>query len=519
MANEVMPIEQVEKYVNVVIPNIEKELANKELSTKQKLELYNLYVEVLRITAPYNFPTFNKYLELDEDHYSPNKAFYYHRKDHMGDVFEALNDMEIYDKYDLLIISLPPRVGKTTSGIRFLAWIIGKYPEESQLATSYSDNITTSFYIGVMELISNPRYKEVFPDAPLVAQNAKREEIWLKVVKRYPSITFVPVGGSMTGRCEGSKYLYCDDLVSGLEEALSVTRLEKLWGTYTVNCKQRKKDGCKEIHVATQWSVHDVINKLSRENEDNPRCKIINLGCYDENGESNFDFVGGFSTAYYQDLEKTMDDISFNALYRCNTIEREGILYNKGELQYYFELPSTPPDSIIAVCDSKNLGKDYVSSMVGYVYGDFVYVEDVVYNKGLPEVTRPLVANKWVEHKVVRGDVELNNGGNYYAEDLNDLIKAKNGKTSIRIFYSGNNKVVKIVSYSDYVKKQFIFKDSSLYHPNSEYANFMNALTSWTQTGKNAHDDAPDCVAMMAQLIQDMNGCSIKILDRRSLGL
>ena len=78
-----------------------------------------------------------------------------------------------------------------------------------------------------------------------------------------------------------------------------------------------------------------------------------------------------------------------------------------------------------------------MASPIGYVYGDFVYIEDVVYNNGLPEVTRPLVANKWMQHKVVRADVEMNNGGNYYAEDLAKLIQDGGGKTSIRTFYSG----------------------------------------------------------------------------------
>ena len=223
--------------------------------------------------------------------------------------------MEIYDLYDMLLISLSPRVGKTTTGIRFLAWICGRHPENTQLATSYSDSITTSFYIGVMEIVEHQRFKEVFNEAKLVSQNAKREEIWLKVAKRYPSITFVPIGGSMTGRAEAGNYLYCDDLVSGIEEALSVVRLDGLWQKYTVNCKQRKKDGCKEIHVATRWSVHDPITKLSILNEDNPRCKIINVPCFGEDGESNFNFFGGFSTGYYQELKDTMDEASFNALY------------------------------------------------------------------------------------------------------------------------------------------------------------------------------------------------------------
>lgn len=802
MANGIITIQDVEQYVDVVIPNIESELANPDLSAKDKLQLYNLYVDVLRLVAPHNFHCYNKYLELDDDHNSPTRAFYHHRKNHIGEIFDAMNDMEIYDKYDMLLISLAPRVGKalrnseqvltptgwvkmgdiqvgdyvigddgkktkvlgvfpqgnrdvyrvtfdddttvdcdlehlwevqtrddralnktrivttgdmmknlyvengkrknysiryvepvefedkltsddlhpyllgallgggtksstkfipkqylyssvenrlnllrglmdtdgycvsngsyneyttvsrqladdvielirslggratmttkvgsykkdgvtvkcnnvyritfnmtlnpfyipsksslfkpittrnvkyiksiekvgsdnctcilvdnkshlfvtngynithnTTTGIRFLSWIIGRHPENTQLATSYSDSITTSFYIGTMEIVQSQRFKEIFADAPLVSQNAKREEIWLKVAKRYPSISFVPIGGSMTGRAEAGNYLYCDDLVSGIEEAMSLSRMEKLWQLYTVNCKQRKKDGCKEIHVATRWSVHDPITKLAKENADNPRCKIISVPCFNEEGESNFDFVGGFSTAYYKDLQKTMDEASFKALYECEPIEREGLLYHKEDLQYYYELPSGKPDTIVAICDSKNLGKDYVTSLVAYIYGDYAYIEDVVYNNGLPDVTRPLVANMWLRNNVVRGDVELNNGGNYYAEDLDELIKKGGGKTSIRIFYSANNKTTKIITYSDYAKKHLVFKDSSKYSPNSEYAKFMQALLSWTQKGNNTHDDAPDATAMLSQLLQELQGTTIKILNRRELGL
>jgi len=514
-----LELTKVEELVKVVIPNLEDELSREGVAPSDLVELYNLYVEVLRMVAPYDFVSYNKYLELDEDHSSPTKAFYHHRKKHLAEMFEAFNDMETYDKYDVLLISLPPRTGKTTTGIRFLSWIIGKYPEHTEMATSYSDSITTSFYMGVMEIIQNPRYNEIFPDAPLVSQNAKREEIWLKVAKRYPSITFVPIGGSMTGRCEAGKYLYCDDLVSGIEEALSITRLDKLWQMYTVNCKQRKKDKCKEVHLATRWSVHDVITKLGTAHEDNPRCKVINVSCYDENEESQFDFLGGFGTDYYKDLETTMDEASFGALYKQEPIEREGLLYHKEDLQYFFDLPEEPADSIVAICDSKNMGKDFVSAPIGYVYGDTVYIDDVTYSNALPDITRPMVANKWVEHKVVRADVEVNNGGNYYAEDLDELIKAKGGRTSIRTFFSSNNKQVKIITYADYVVKHFVFKHPSKYSPNSQYSQFMKDMLKWTQMGNNKHDDSVDSIAMLAQLVQSLSDGQIKFLDRRKLGI
>lgn len=511
--------EEVLHYKDVILPKIRSELLDENKSSDELLELYNLYDSVLCLIAPYDFASFNEFLEFEEDKRQDNRGFHHHRKVAMKEVYESLNDMEINDKYDILLISLPPRTGKTTYGIRFLAWICGKYPEYTQLATSYSDSITTSFYIGVMEVIQHERYKRCFNGCEVVNQNAKREEIWLKTMRRYPTIAFVPVGGSVTGRVEATHYLYADDLVSGIEEALSITRLEKLWQIFSVNFYQRRKEGCKLIMIATRWSVNDPISVVERANEGNERCKSIKIPCFDEYGESNFHFKGGFGKEYYIDIQKSMDEISFSSLYMCEPIEREGLLYHKEDLMYYFDLPNEVPDSIISVCDSKNMGIDFVASPVGYVYGDTVYVEDIVYNNGLPEITRPLVADLWVRNKVIRADVELNNGGNYYAEDLEELIKENGGKTSIRIFYSGNNKNVKIITYSDYVMKHFVFKDPSTYSPNSEYAKFMQDLFKWTQTGKTKHDDAPDVIAMLAQLAQDLSGNAIKILDRRRLGI
>lgn len=483
-----MTIQEIERYKHVVKPKIESELLDKTKSSSELLELYNLYVDVLRLLAPHDFASFNEYLELDEDKSQINRGFHHHRKEHMFEVYDSLNRMEIYDELDVLLISLPPRTGKTTYGIRFLAWISGRHPEYTQLATSYSDSITSSFYTGVMEVMLNERYTDVFPDSPIVNQNAKRQEIWLKVMRRYPTIAFVPVNGSVTGRVEANNYLYVDDIVSGMEEALSITRLEKLWTIFSGNFYQRRKQGCKMVIIATRWSVHDPMSVIERMYDGDPRFKNIKIPALDENGNSNFKFAGGFDENYYSDIRKAIDPLSFEALYMQNPIEREGLLYPEDTLQYYMRMPDERPDSVISICDSKNLGKDFVCAPIAYCMNDLYYIEDVVYNNGLPEITRPLVANKWMEHNVVRADVELNNGGNYYAEDLEQLLKDGGGKTSIRIFFSSNNKTTKIITYSDFVKKHFVFRHPSTYHPQSEYAKFMKSLTSWTQTGDNKHD-------------------------------
>jgi len=360
-----MEIKEIEQYTKTIIPNLEKELI-KEKNTSKLMELYNLYEDVLCLMAPYDFSTFNKFLEFEEDKSADNLGFHHHRKNHMFEVHDTLNQMEIYDEYDVVLISLPPRCGKTTYSIRFLAWIMGKYADYTQLGTSYSDNITSSFYAGLMEIILSERYQKIYPNAPLINQNAKRQEIWLKVAKRYPTISFVPVGGSVTGRGEANNYLYVDDLVSGQEEALSPIRLEKLWQIFTANFYQRKKKNCKMLVIGTRWSVFDPLTRLEQMYEGDDRFKSLKIPALDEFGESNFDYTGGFDTKYYLEMKRVMDDLTFQAIYQQEPIEREGLLYKEDELQYFLDLPTDKIDTVIAVCDSKALGKDNVSSPVGY---------------------------------------------------------------------------------------------------------------------------------------------------------
>ena len=127
-------------------------------------ELYELYEQILCLIAPYDFDCFNEYIEFDEVKNTETKSFHYHRKKHLSELVTALNDIEIYDKYDLLLISMPPRVGKSTYNIRFVAWVIGRHPENTQLVTSYSESIVASFYSGVLEILQNDRYKKAFPE-------------------------------------------------------------------------------------------------------------------------------------------------------------------------------------------------------------------------------------------------------------------------------------------------------------------------------------------------------------------
>ena len=132
---------------------------------------------------------------------------------------------------------------------------------------------------------------------------------------------------------------------------------------------------------SVQWSIHDPIGRLKQRHADDEKSKFIKLPELDINGKSNFnyDYGVGFSTEPFLDLKENIDNISWCSIYMGKPIEREGLLYSEDDFQYFFELPKEKTDTVIAVCDSKGQGKDYVYCLCGYVYGDKVYINEKSY--------------------------------------------------------------------------------------------------------------------------------------------
>lgn len=496
--------------LNKTVRNESAKIAVQNNSIKH-LELYK---KSLLFDAPHELDAYLQYVEFDRE---PESRFYLPRRKQLLQVVQALQGL-IDDDLDLVTVSMPPGTGKSTLGIFFLTWVMGKYPMQPNLVSAHSAKLTRSFYDGVLQILTDPEYlyADVFPTVKIVSQSAKDETIDLNRHKRFKTLTCRSIDGTLTGATRCEKILYADDLVSGIEEALSIDRLDSLWFKYTNDLKSRKKEGCKELHIATRWSVHDIIGRLEREYGGNPRAKFIVLPALDENDESNFDYPYGvgFSTEYFHDMRNNLDDASWRALYMNQPIEREGLVFSEDELNRYYELPRREPDAIIAACDTAEGGGDSVCLVVGYVYGNEVYIEDVVFNNSLPDVTKPLCVNILLKHKVQQCRFESNNAGGGFADDIQEEIEKRGGITHITKKRTTSNKLTRIIVNSDYVKKNFYFKDKSKYAPGSEYARYMKELTSFTHAGKNAHDDAPDGTVMLVEFLQSLNMSKVEVFKR-----
>ena len=462
---------------------------------------------------------FHLYLLAVEWGREPSKKFYVPRVKVLRPVAEALQELE-EGALDLLAISLPPGSGKTTLAIFYLTWIAGRHPEEPSLTGSHSNSFVRGVYdecLRIFEPTGEYLWHEVFPTVQVVNTNAKDCRIDLDKRKRFETLEFTSIGTGNAGLYRAMHLLYCDDLVSGIEVALNKERLDKLWETYTTDLRQRKiGDHCRELHIATRWSCHDVIGRLEAMYENNDRAKFIVVPAMDENDESNFDYAYGvgFNTQFYREQRDIMDDASWRALYMNLPIERDGLLYQADELRRYFELPEGDPDAIIGVCDTKDKGTDYAVLPVGYVYGQNYYIDDCICDNGLPEIVDARLADILVRHKVNQARFESNSAGGRVAEKVQKTVKERGGITHITTKYTTANKETKIIVNSAWVKEHCLFRDETTYKRNSEYGKFINMLCSYTMAGKNKNDDVPDAMAMFAEYAQSMSASKVEVFQR-----
>ena len=479
------------------------------------VELYSLHKRVWLSAAPYHFESFLLYIESNRE---PSKKFYPPRRRVLKQVVDALQELED-DSLDLLAISLPPGSGKTTLAIFYLTWLAGKHSDEPMLTGSHSNSFVRGVYdecLRILDPLGEYLWQDVFPTVSVSNTNAKDCRIDLGKRKRFETLEFTSIGTGNAGLYRASRLLYCDDLVSGIEVALSKERLDKLWETYTTDLRQRKiGDHCKELHIATRWSVHDVIGRLERDYGDSSRAKFIVISALDDNDESNFDYAYGvgFNTKFYHEQRNIMEDASWRALYMNQPIEREGLLYQEDELRRYFELPEGEPDAIISVCDTKDRGTDYCGMPIAYQYGQDFYIPQIICDNSNPEVVETRLVMALLEHKVHMSRFESNSAGGRVAQKVQEQVKAKGGRTKITTKYTTANKETKIIVNSPWVKEHCLFLDNSVI-TDKEYKRAMNFLCTYTMAGKNKNDDIPDAFAQLSEFAQSLEGNKVSVFKR-----
>ena len=500
--------ELIEQYVLKETGGTIWDLEKYSFANKTWFDILNKHYDVLKLEAQNMIVDSGfRYLEKKRE---PKERFYMPRRKQFLKIglVDALQGM-IDDKYDILCISLIPGAGKTSVEKFFNALVIGWFPKDFNLFYSHSGDITRMYYDGVYDIVANSddyTWNEIFPDLSITSTNAKMEQFNVGKYKPFPSVQCTSVGSKNAGKVRASKFLLVDDMIGGIEEAMNSTILDKLWDKYAVDARQRKiqdTDGknCKEIHIATRWSVHDVIGRIQNMYAGNERVKVIAVPDIDPiTGESNFDYeYSGFTKEFFADQQLLMDDISYRCLYKQEPIEREGLLFPEDKIRRYLNLPHGEPEVVTGQCDTKGKGTDYFVLPVLQKYGDDYYCVDCVCdNTSDYEIQYENASNVIVNNEMQDCEFERNAGGDRVAMEVNKRVQEKGWICNITDRPTETNKEARIFQCSNWILQHVIFKDQSLYTPKEPYGVMMSLLKQYSVSGKKQLDDVPDVFSNFA---------------------
>lgn len=486
-----------------------RKLAREHLQKPGRFEdAIDLYHKTLMYDGPVDFDCFMRALEFNRP---TREQFWLPRRQKLMTVCRALQDMED-GKLDELFLSCPPRIGKSTLMMMFFLWVMGRDSERSNLYCSYTDSVVGVLYNGILEVLNDKvtyLYKDIFPGKTVASTNAKDLLINLDRRKRYASFTGRSLYGTLNGACDCNGYLVGDDLISGIEEAMSKDRLNAAWMKVDNNMLPRAKETAKVLWIGTRWSLLDPQGKRIDLLENDPkyrerRWKVLNTPALDENGESNFEYLYGvgFSTDYYQQrrasFERNSDTASWLAQYMGEPIERDGAVFDPADLRYYNGVrPEEEPDRTFIIVDPSWGGGDYVAAITVQQYGNDLLIPAVVFSNEDKTVTQPMIVAMAEKYKATAMKVEGTKMTASYGEDIDHRLREKGIRINIAIntsHFTGTGKRDRIIARAPDIRERMLFLGEG-YRP-KEYSQFMQNVYSFTFNGKMKHDDAPDVLAM-----------------------
>ena len=483
-------------------------------------KFYEQWRRCLLFEAPHDFDSFMTYIELDR---KPEKRFYAPRKHYLRPMVQGFQDV-LDGKLRLLTISMPKRAGKSQTGINFVNMLSGKFPDRSTLMEGTGDDLVKSFYNGCLEYLTVPNeylFYDVFPDARLIQTNADSKTINLKSKSRFPTIMCRSIDARQVGLSEATNVLYLDDCVEGREEAKNRQRLDDKWEVISGDIMGRAIEGTPMVFTGTRYSLYDPIGRVQEHAQrEGWAWRAIEIPALDlVTDESNYEYEREgkkvFTTAYFREQRELLSAEQFESEFQQQPFEAKGLLFNKDELNYFFELPKDrDPDTIIAVGDTAESGSDSTSMPVAMIYGNAVYIVDVVFDDSPAEVTKPECAKCLIDNRVASAVFESNNAGQYYARDIDQIIRERGYSVGIRTKRTISNKQTRIEFASDNIKKNFYFKHPSTYKRGSQYWNFMKEVTTYTRSGKVPHDDAPDSLSLLENEIRMLSGGKVEVFKR-----
>lgn len=403
-----------------------------------------------------------------------------------------------------LMITMPPRHGKSElASRRFPAYALGRNPDLSIIATSYSADLASRMNRDVQRIIESEEYRAIFPGVHLPGKNSSqfRTSDFFEVEGHSGGYRSAGVGGGITGM--GGNILLLDDVLKDRAAADSPTIRQNIWDWYTSTLYTRLAPGGGIIIINTRWHMDDLSGRLlaAEAAGDGDKWQVINFPAIAEQDEPHRRQGEALHPERYrleqlQKIRAAVGERDWAALYQQHPVPDGGAIFRTEWFRYYTprDLPQTWDAQVIS-WDMTFKDGDSTDYVVGQVWGrkggNFYLLDQVRRRMGFTDTMTAFVglAKKWP--KVMRKLVEDKANGPAVIDALKDHV------SGIVPVEPDGSKTARAHAVTT------LFEAGNVHFPSPEIAPWVKKFAAeLAEFPASAHDDQVDA---MTQALRDMH--------------
>lgn len=440
--------------------------------------------EVLLELARKDFFTFCRIMQ--PKFYKPERLY-------LKDMCDRLQDFVEKSSKHFLVVTLPPRHGKSLTAEHFTAWRFGVDATSKVMTASYNEKLSSTFARSVRNMIQTKKvdgqlvYSDIFPRTKVKYGEASAQ-MW--ALEGSTVTNYLATAPNATATGFGANLLIVDDLIRSAEDAYNENVLNDHWGWFNNTFLSRSEGNWKVIIIMTRWGLGDLAGRVLAAFPDD--VEHISYKAVQDDGTMLCGDVLSMEDFKAKTREMNLDIVEAN--YNQKPIDVGGRLY-----QHFMTWDSKPDGKVYNYTDTADTGTDFLCSINYMVKNDEAYIIDLVFTDEPMEVTERKVAELLFNGNVNEATVEANNGGRGFARNVGDILSDKYGtnRCIINTKPQTHNKESRILTSSGWVQAHVFMPPDW----DKRYPEFYRQVMSYQRKGRNAHDDGPDVLAAIYEAI------------------
>lgn len=262
-----------------------------------------------------------------------------------------------------VVISAPPRHGKTDGLLHLVAWLLSEWPNKVHAYTTYGQNLANTK--------SRKARRIAEKNGVRLAKGSKSVVEWM--TEREGGLLATGAGGPLTGKGITGVGII-DDPFKNRQEADSALIRERVWEWYTDVFYPRLEPGSSVVVIATRWHEDDLSGRLI-----NSGWEHINLPAIDEEGdEPKALWPERFPLEKLLEIREKVGEYTWASLYQGQPRPRGGVLFRAPT--WYLDFPSEGfqlGHGFDAAYTAKTYA-DYSVTVTGRMYGDKLYLTNMI---------------------------------------------------------------------------------------------------------------------------------------------